>query len=562
MYLVFGRQSWFFQNVALTQIPKDLVNTRSVREARAMPERPLWAGFLRSAELFPARPALFVDGQHRTYSDLRTLACRIAATIQQRQQTPSLTAVFAYRTQTAFAGVLGSLLAGNGYVPLNRTFPVERTAAMFERSECATIIVDTASLAQLDTLLEKSGRPLHVLLPEMEDAASLQSRWPNHVFLGLNDFAAALDWRVPEARPNQIAYLLFTSGSTGIPKGVMVAQRNVTAFLDYMIERYAITENDRLSQMFDMTFDLSVFDMFMAWERGACVCCPSQKMLIKPGKFIEDAELTIWFSVPSTVGFMRQLGMLKAGRYPRLRLSLFCGEPLPVSSAAAWLEAAPNSILENLYGPTELTIACTAYRWDAHRSPGEAELGIVPIGYPYSGMKILVADQNLNEVAPGHEGELLMSGPQTSLGYWRDPEKTAAAFVIPPGKDEIYYRTGDRVRRPIDNGPLTHLGRTDFQVKVLGHRVELGEIEAVVRKATGYDGVVAVGWPVTPSGCGGIEVFIEGQGDSKNGLHSAVASELPEYMVPRRFHFLNTLPRNVNNKFDRKAMLKLLQEGL
>jgi acyl-coenzyme A synthetase/AMP-(fatty) acid ligase len=99
-------------------------------------------------------------------------------------------------------------------------------------------------------------------------------------------------------------------------------------------------------------------------------------------------------------------------------------------------------------------------------------------------------------------------------------------------------------------------------VKVLGHRVELGEIEAVVRKATGYDGVVAVGWPVTPSGCGGVEVFIEGQGDSKNGLRSTVASELPEYMVPRRFHFLKTLPRNVNNKFDRKAMLKLLQEGL
>ena len=517
---------------------------------------------MRSAELFPERPAIFLDGQHRSYSYLRELACRIAATIQQHQNSASLTAVFAYRTQTAFAGVLGSLLAGNGYVPLNRTFPTERTAAMFERSECTTIVVDASSLPQLDALLEKSDRRIHVLLPDLEDVASLRSRSPQHKFLGVNDFAPAQAWRVPEVQPDQIAYLLFTSGSTGIPKGVMVAQRNVTHFLDYMVERYAISENDRLSQMFDMTFDLSVFDMFVAWERGACVCCPSQKMLIKPGKFVEEAGLTIWFSVPSTVAFMKQLGMLKAGRYPKLRFSLFCGEPLPVSSASAWLEAAPNSILENLYGPTELTIACTAYRWNALRSPNESELGIVPIGYPYRGMNVLVADQNLNEVAPGQEGELLMSGPQTSLGYWRDPEKTAAAFVIPPGKNEIYYRTGDRVRRPLGNGPLTHLGRTDFQVKVLGHRVELGEIEAVVRKATGCDGVVAVGWPVTPSGCGGIEVFIESHGDSKNGLRSTVASELPEYMVPRRFHFLKALPRNVNNKFDRKAMLKLLQEGL
>ena len=553
----------------LSQISNNLSNTRGlspvrtkpVREPRLKLERALWAGFMRSAELFPERPAIFVDGRHGSYAQLRELGCRIAGTIQRSQHSPGLTAVFAYRTQTAFAGVLGSLLAGNGYVPLNRTFPIDRTAAMFERSECATIIVDSASLPQLDALLEQCAKKLHILLPEAQDIASLQSRWPKHVFLGMNELAAAEAWRIPEAQPDQIAYLLFTSGSTGIPKGVMVAQRNVTSFLNYMVEHYQITEHDRLSQMFDMTFDLSAFDMFVAWERGACVCCPSQKMLIKPGKFIEDAELTVWFSVPSTVAFMKQLGMLKRGRYPKLRLSLFCGEPLPVSSASAWLEAAPNSILENLYGPTELTIACTLYRWDPFRSPTESELGIVPIGYPYPGMNVLVADVNLNEVAPGQEGELLMSGPQTSLGYWRDPEKTAAAFVIPPGKNEIYYRTGDRVRRPVGDGPLTHLGRIDFQVKVLGHRVELGEIEAVVRKATGYDGVVAVGWPVTPSGCGGIEVFIEGQG-SKDGLRPAVASALPEYMVPRRFHFLSSLPRNANNKFDRKAMLKMLQEGL
>src|SRR5579863_6102607 len=121
---------------------------------------------------------------------------------------------------------------------------------------------------------------------------------------------------------------------------------------------------------------------------------------------------------------MKQLGMLKAGQYPRLRLSLFCGEPLPVSSAAAWLEAAPNSILENLYGPTELTISCTVYRWDPLHSPSESELDIVPIGYPNPGMNVLVASQNLEEVAPGEEGELLMNGSQMSLGYWKDQEKT------------------------------------------------------------------------------------------------------------------------------------------
>ena len=126
--------------------------------------------------------------------------------------------------------------------------------------------------------------------------------------------------------------------------------------------------------------------------------------------------LTIWFSVPSTAVFMKRLGILKPGRFPSLRWSLFCGEPLPVSLVAAWLGAAPNTALENLYGPTELTIACTLYRWDPQRSPAESERGIVPIGYPYPGMEVLVVDQALREREPGQEGELLMNGPQMSLG--------------------------------------------------------------------------------------------------------------------------------------------------
>jgi non-ribosomal peptide synthetase component F len=329
-----------------------------------------------------------------------------------------------------------------------------------------------------------------------------------------------------------------------------------------MVDRLEITEHDIVSQMFDLTFDLSVFDMFVSWKRGACVCCPSQNALINPGKFIQDEKLTIWFSVPSSVALMKKLGLLKPNRYPALRLSLFCGEPLPVALASSWLEAAPNTCLENLYGPTELTVACTCYRWDPERSPKEAELGIVPIGYPCPAMNVLVVDDELTEVEPGAKGELLMNGPQMSLGYWKDPERTASAFVVPPGQQVVFYRTGDRVRRPVGNGALTHLGRIDYQVKILGHRVELAEVEAVVREISGSDGVVAVGWPTVATGFGGIEVFIEGETKNANRLRSTIASRLPNYMVPRRLHFMSSLPRNANNKFDRAAMLRMLGEGL
>jgi amino acid adenylation domain-containing protein len=547
---------------AISKYETDSPSAVATSEIEKPSQRGLWCGFLNSAKRFPQRPAIVAEGQVWSYDQLRELACGIAATIQKHPEFSAapVTAVFAYRSTAAFAGVLGALLSGNGYVPLNRTFPEGRSKVMLERSQARSLIVDAKSLPQLGTLLEGAGEPLLVILPDVVNTDALKAAWPAHEFIGANDLQSAAEWREPARETDSLAYLLFTSGSTGAPKGVAVAQRNVLAFIDYMVERYEVTENDRLSQMFDMTFDLSAFDMFVAWERGACVCCPSQKELIKPDSFIKNNHLTMWFSVPSTAVFMKQLGLLKAGRYPELRVSLFCGEPLPASSIQAWSEAAPNSIVENLYGPTELTIACTLYRWDAQRSPRESEMGIVPIGFAYPGMNYLVVDGELNEVGPGEEGELLMNGPQMSLGYWNDPKKTSEAFLIPPGQTEIYYRTGDRVRRPRAGGPLIHLGRIDSQIKVLGHRVELGEIEAAVRKHCGSDAVLAVGWPRTSSGYGGVEVFVEGSTEN-NQLREAVQAELPEYMVPRKFHFREKLPRNSNGKLDRVAIAKSLDGG-
>ena len=231
-----------------------------------------------------------------------------------------------------------------------------------------------------------------------------------------------------------------------------------------------------------------------------------------------------------------------------------------VDGNEAWAAAAPHSLVENVYGPTELTIACTYYRWNAEQSPLESALGVVPIGAPFPGMKMLDVDEGLKSVPPGQDGELLMTGPQLSLGYWQDPAKTAAAFVTPPGESEVYYRTGDRVRRPLDGAPLLYLGRVDNQVKVLGHRVELGEVEAVVRDESGIDGVVAVGWPNTPSGVGGIEVFLQTDGGGKAGWEERVAARLPVYMAPRRYHRLTTLPLNTNGKFDRRALAAQLEK--
>jgi lipopolysaccharide/colanic/teichoic acid biosynthesis glycosyltransferase len=248
---------------------------------------------------------------------------------------------------------------------------------MFSQAQCRSIVVDSGSMGQLDAVLSQRSDRLVVIVPDLDDVQTCRERWTQHLFLSLRELASPNAWQEPPVEPDAIAYLLFTSGSTGIPKGVMISRRNVRAFVDHVTSGFEITEQDAVSQMFDLTFDLSAFDMFVSWERGACVFCPSQKSLINPAQFIRDRRLTVWFSVPSTIAFMKQLGTLKPQSFPSLRLSLFCGEPLPISCAETWLTAAPNSALENLYGPTELTIACTSYKWHSTESPRESELGIV-----------------------------------------------------------------------------------------------------------------------------------------------------------------------------------------
>lgn len=521
----------------------------------------LHAGFLGSVLRFPDRPALEVAGETLSYRDLSRRAYSIAATLER--YTPEggspITAVFAYRSPTAFAGVLGVLMRGHGYVALNRNFPADRTRVMVEKADARALVVDRASSDQLGDVLAGLDHSLLLLLPDHEDVSQLRGSLPQHVVLGAEDLIEDLTWKPVQVDPDRIAYLIFTSGSTGTPKAVQVPHRHIRRYVDLMAEHWDVCELDRFSQTFDMTFDLSVNDMFLAWERGACLCCLPKNALMKPGKFIRDADLTVWYAVPSVGLLMKRLGMLKPNSYPKLRLVLFCGEPLPLEIAAAWAEAAPNAVVENVYGPTEVTITCALYRWDSKQSPAECEFGVVPIGSMYPGMTALVVDEELREVAPGEIGELLVTGPQVTPGYWRDPARSESVFISLPGDDRLHYRTGDRVRRSGEDGAMTYLGRVDFQVKISGHRVELGEIEAVLRELTGSSEVVALGWPHTETGYSGVAAFIRAERLDISAVRTAMAARLPDYMVPREIRTLSEFPLNVNGKFDRKALIGMLE---
>jgi amino acid adenylation domain-containing protein len=522
--------------------------------------RSLRTDFLAHANRHPDDVAVEVGGAAITYGDLsRTARAWAACMAAANGKRLDRVGVFAYRSATAYAGVLAALCGGATFVPLNPTFPIARTRQMLRRAALDAVIVDNTAAPQIAEVLEGVAEAPRLVIPETSTAV------PTQLLAGAllsDDLARAQpSGELPPVVPEDLAYLLFTSGTTGEPKGVGVTHGNALHFMDAMSRRYALTREDRLSQTFDQTFDLSVFDMFMAWHAGATLCVPSKIDMLAPARFAAKQALTVWFSVPSVVALMRRKNLLKPGSLPALRWSLFCGEPLPRASADAWQAAAPNSIVENLFGPTELTIACTVHRWTPESPADDLVHDLVPIGRPLEGLGAMVVDEALQAVAPGEAGELCVCGPQTVPGYWQDPVRTAERFVqlpISPFEQRRFYRTGDRVVA-LRDGSYAYVGRTDHQIKVLGFRVELGEIEAVLGFGRGVLQSACVGWPLEDSRATGIVAFITGRDVDTAALLADAQARLPVYMVPKEIVLLDEFPLNANGKIDRHALVAMLR---
>ncbi|MCA9710993.1 MAG: AMP-binding protein, partial [Myxococcales bacterium] len=309
-----------------------------------MTARCLHQVFLDAALAHPERPALEVDGRTLSYAQLRARAQAVAATLVARRpdQGPPLCAVLGQRSESGFVGILGALLSGHGYVPMLPSFPPARTALMLERSEARCLVVDGGGARVLDDVLAAVPQALTVLCLDQAPTDAQRTRWARHTLLGPSDLLPPERWAAPAVHEDAIAYLLFTSGSTGRPKGVMVAHRNIDRFLRVVGERYGLGPHDRFSHLFDVTFDLSLFDLFGAWSVGGCLCCPTGPQRMFPASYVEHSALTVWFSVPSTALLMKETRTLEPGGFPGLRVSLFCGEALTTPVAEAWALAAPN----------------------------------------------------------------------------------------------------------------------------------------------------------------------------------------------------------------------------
>jgi amino acid adenylation domain-containing protein len=519
--------------------------------------------FAASARTYPLRTALVVDGVAVSYQDLGVAADRIGnAVLRSRPDAaPRLTGILASRSMAAYAGVLGALLVGDAYVPLNPRFPPDRLLAILEASEAATLVVDARGSGAARELAERASRELVFVFPDRASPPDWATNSSQHRFVCQVDLEVLDPTPIPvKPSPGDGAYLLFTSGSTGEPKGVLIRNRNVLAYLAAASERYRPTPDDRFTQLFDLSFDLSVHDMFLCWGAGAALYCVPESATLAPRELVRRHGLTFWFSVPSTLAAMSRLRILQPNTFPSLRWSLFCGEPLPRGLAQAWASAAPNSIVENLYGPTEATIAFTAYRLPLASGDWSGIPDTVPIGWPFPGSRTAVIEESGTPVSDGEAGELCLGGPQVADGYWRRPDLSAPRFLAPriEGADGTgWYRTGDRVALTPEHG-LVFYGRTDSQVKIAGYRLELQEVEEVVRRAADCDLAAAVPWPVDADGFArSVIVFLSSSAASDTAILAACRGRLPPYVVPSRLIRIGQWPLNANGKIDRRALADL-----
>jgi amino acid adenylation domain-containing protein len=500
---------------------------------------------LHSAAVHANRTALWVDENAVTYRDLIACGEDIAGALPDDKRR---TAVVADRRFWAYAGIVGAVLAGHAYVPLNPRHPLERLQTVLRSANVGAIVLDEANLAKYRPLLEMAPAAT-IIVPDAEQLPDWIVLLPHHNFLSASDLSVKR--AAPTISGEDGAYLLFTSGSTGTPKGVMVSQQNVMAYLQTMIAHCDMRPEDRTSQLFDLTFDLSVHDLFVTWGSGAALYCPSETGRKAPRQFIRRHGLSCWFSTPATVAFMSRLRMLMGNDFPSLRLSLFCGEALPRRLVEAWKTAAPRSIIENLYGPTEATIAITAYRVD------RLEDDIVPIGQALPGQQAEVFCDGM-PMPLGASGELWVSGSQVTKGYWQRPDLTAERFVSYGSR--YWYRTGDRAIRQADG--LRFLGRLDRQVKVLGHRIELQEVEAALRQAAACDSVAALAWPVDADGLAqGIVALVASESRPDADIVAACRAILAPYMLPTRLIRVAEWPLNTNGKTDYLALTQTYLRG-
>lgn len=493
------------------------------------------------------QPALrFEDGTDLTYAELEEEANRLAHWLAHRGVARGEVVCLVHpKSRRGYAAMLACLKLGAAYANIDPKNPAERLGHVLATCRPRLLLSDGPVAEDVVTAAEQEGVPLLEAAP---------AEWA--------DQPAGPPAATARVTGSDLAYLMFTSGSTGRPKGVAITHDNVASFIGWARLRFGLGPGAVLTGVNPVYFDNSVFDFFGALFSGACLAPIGEATVRDPAALlgaVERAGCTVWFSVPSLLIYLNRLKVLSGDRLPDLRWFIFGGEGFPKAELARlWRAFGSRARLVNVYGPTECTCICSAH--DISEELFADLEGLPPLGRLNENFSGLVFDGE-QPVAEGEMGELCLLGPNVGAGYYNMPERTAESFTRNPLNGAVHqtmYRTGDLVRYDPDDGLLYFVGRKDNQIKHMGYRIELEEIEAALASIERVS-QAAVVYQRRQTSHGHIVAFLCGKTlPDEQAVRDTLKERLPPYMIPTRFEFRDHLPKNANGKVDRRALAQEL----
>jgi amino acid adenylation domain-containing protein len=501
----------------------------------------LLSGILSNFKKYPERTAFKISGKTYLYKDLERRVSCILSLLKGMSTEEKIIGVWACDDIDTYSSILAILFSGKGFMPLNPLSPGERNSLIISCSGIRTLLSPV------------SEENLSGIFPSNQISIISTGDIPDTRY----------SISTPSDDPENIAYLLFTSGSTGIPKGVPITRGNLDSFISAFFEvGYALNEEDRCLQMFDLTFDFSIAAYFTPLYKGASVYTVPHKGIRYNHvlNLLMGERLTVAPLVPSILNHIKPyFHELKLGD---LKYCYFCGEALTENILKDFAICAPVSRFVNFYGPTEVTVFSLAYEWLPGQINNKSFNGIVSIGKPIGNLVAVIIDENNNQVNANQKGELCIAGAQVTPGYWQDEDRNKSSFLVPEvdKKNKRYYRTGDLAFSD-GEGDFMFIGRYDQQVQIQGFRVELGEIEHYTRQFTGISNVAAISCE-SEINSQRIYLFVENYPENPDNIKNYLKLKLPYYMIPASITVLEKFPLNQNGKIDRIKLARLSQQEM